>query len=386
MTLTTLVIFDINCFKKIVDFWDMEVADHVDSPFLSSCMLVEHWKSSIALGEHPFLIIFLSGNRIVGFAPLLMKSSFGLRRANNLAYYINPDFFYDDYREVGIDIMVHYLFDELNCESVELTFENESANLMILKKICDRKNINYEMLANEGQAIIPVKNSLDFFKISLDRKTAKEFRRISKKIDRIGSWKISCCSMNCSSIEKIREIERFSWKTNLRGKQRAAKDLGLECIINGAQVNRNCKASFESEVWILNINEIPTAYVIAVKRNKTLFLLKTSFDLRFKEFWPGKFLMNNLIERVFINKIFDNIDLISNLHFVHTWKPLVKKRTTVKLSRNSLLSKAIFIVFENRISHKSLQIIERFRWDRMLRQKESKKLVQKSGVQKDRYI
>ncbi len=380
MTLSTLVIFDINCFKKIVDFWDMEVADHVDSPFISSCMLVEHWKVSIALGEHPFLMIFLSRNRIVGFAPLLVKSSFGLRRVSNLAYYIYPDFFADDYREVGIDIMVSFLFEQFNCESVDITFENESANLIFLKKICDRRNIPYKMLANEGQAIIPVKNSLDFFKRSLDRKTGKEFRRISKKIDKTGSWKIYCCSINCNSLEKIREIERLSWKTNLRGKQRAAKDLGLECILNGAQVNSDCKAFFESEVWILDINEVPIAYVIAVKRNKTLFLLKTSFDLRFKEFWPGKFLMNNLIERVFTSKIFENIDFITNLQFIHVWKPLVKKRTTVRISRNSLLSKVNFLVYENRISQKSLQIIERFRWERMLRQKESKKRVQKSGL------
>ena len=372
MTLSTLVIFDINCFEKIVDFWDMEVADHVDSPFLSSCMLIEHWKLSIALGDHPFLMIFLSGNRIVGFAPLLMKSSFGLRQASNLAYYIYPDFFSDDYREIGIDILVSFLIDELNCESVDITFENESANLIVLKKICDKRNISYEMLANEGQAIIQTKNTLDFFKRSLGRKTVKEFRRISKKIDRTGSWKISCFGMNCSSIQKIREIERLSWKTNLRGKQWATKNLGLECIINGAQVKSKCTASFDSEVWILNINEVPTAYVIAAKRNKTLFLLKTSFDLRFKEFWPGKFLINNLIERVFTDKIFDNIDFITNLHFVQTWKPLVKKRATVRILRKSLLSKVNFLVFENRISHKSLQIIERFRWERMLRQKEKK--------------
>ena len=372
MTLSTLVIFDINCFEKIVDFWDMEVADHVDSPFLSSCMLIEHWKLSIALGDHPFLMIFLSGNRIVGFAPLLMKSSFGLRQASNLAYYIYPDFFSDDYRENGINILVSFLVDELNCESVDITFENESANLIVLKKICDKRNISYEMQANEGQAIIQTKNTLDFFKRSLGHKTVKEFRRISKKIDRTGSWKISCFSVNCSSIEKIREIERLSWKTNLRGKQGATKNLGLECIINGAQVKSKCKASFDSEVWILKINEVPTAYVIAAKRNKTLFLLKTSFDLRFKEFWPGKFLINSLIERVFTDKIFDNIDFITNLHFVQTWKPLVKKRTTVRILRKSLLSKVNFLVFENRISHKSLQIIERFRWERMLRQKEKK--------------
>ena len=76
----------------------------------------------------------------------------------------------------------------------------------------------------------------------------------------------------------------------------------------------------------------------------------------------GKILMNYLIERIFVNKVADKIDFISNLSFVQVWKPLVEKRIYCRILRNVVLSRFRNLVFENRIIRKTSQILENIKW------------------------
>jgi hypothetical protein len=307
-------------------------------------------------------MVFLSNKKIVGFAPLLMRSRFGFRYVCSFDQYTCPEFLYDDYRETCINQMVSILFRRLNCESAEITFRDESTNEKILDKVCGRMNFSYKAFPQEGQAIIPVKNSLNSFRQSLNRKDKKEFRRISRKLDKLGSWKISCSDIDQSSITKIWAIERHSWKTQLKGKKKAIKDWGLSAILKGAERNKAGKSYFESKVWFLELNGTPISYVLTMKRNKTEIFAKTSFDARLREVSPGIFLMDTLIERVFSGKLANKIDFISNLPFAQVWKPLVVKRINYRILRNPALSRARIIVFENRIILKASQIIESYKW------------------------
>ena len=336
--------------------------DHVDDPFLFSSLIAEHWKLSQRLGWHPFLMVFLSKNKIVGLAPLLMRSRFGFRYVCSFDQYTCPEFFHDKYREACINQMISILFRRLNCESAEITFRDENVNQKIIEKVCRKMNFSYKTFPQEGQAIIPVKNSLDSFRQSLNRKDKKEFRRIRRKLDKIGSWEISCSDINHTSLAKIWEVERHSWKTELKGKRKAIKDWGLSAILEGVERNKEGKSYFESEVWFLELNGTPLSYVLTMKRNKTEVFAKTSFDARYREISPGIFLMNTLIERVFSGKLANKIDFISNLPFAQVWKPLVAKRINYRILKSIALSRARIIVFENRIILKASQIIESYKW------------------------
>jgi len=362
MTISTLVVTDIDRFIGMKDFWDGELKDHTDDPFLLSCMLIEQWKLSQKLGWNPLLMLFVSSGEIIGFAPLLMRSNLGFRQVSNFDHYRWPDFFSDNNREVCIDKMLSFLFKQLNCESASLTFEDESDNLRTLQKVCASRGLKFTKAPQEGQAIIPITGSLNSYKESLKRKDRKEFERNGRKLDKLGSWQISCFALNHSSISKIWAIERFSWKANLEGKKKALKTLGLESILNGIQRNSESEPLFESEVWTLELNNLPLAYVVVMKRNKTVFFVKTSFDSRFKIVSPGMFLMNELIERVFENMVAEKIDFISNIPCVQVWKPLVKKRAVITILRNPSLSRARNLVFENRVSLKTSQITEGLVW------------------------
>lgn len=360
--LSTLVISELNHFVQIRDFWDQELKDHIDDPFLFSSLIIEQWKLNQQLGCHPFLLIFLSEKKIVGFAPLLIKTRFGFRYVSSFDSYTCPEFFQDNLREKCVDQIVNILFRQLNCKSADINFRDEPANQRIVDKVCRNRNLNYTLFPQEGRAIIPVRNSLDSFRRSLNRKNVKEFGRLHRKLDKLGPWQISNFDLYNTSIIKIWEVESHSWKAKLKGKRKGIKDLGLSSILKGVKRNQEGKPYFESEVWFLELNNKPIAYVLTMKRNKTEFFAKTSFDSRFKDVSPGIILMNYLIERIFVNKVADKIDFISNLSFVQVWKPLVEKRIYCRILRNVVLSRFRNLVFENRIIRKTSQILENIKW------------------------
>jgi hypothetical protein len=344
--------------------WNRAMEAEVYDPFLFGSLIIEHWKLSQKLGWHPFLMIFLSEKKIIGFAPLLMRSRFGFRYVSNFDQYTCPEFFSKKYREVCIDQIVKYLFRNLNCETANLTFWDESPDQRILEKVCRNQNLTYTRVPQEGQAIIPVKTDLDYFKKSLNRKDVKEFQRIGRKLDKLGSWCISCLNLSSDSLAKIWEIEQHSWKAGLKGKEKAKKDLGLTSILNGVERSKKGPSFFESEVCFLNLNSKPIAYVLIMYRKKTVLFAKTSFDARFKEVSPGIFLMNALIEKVFRSKKADKIDFISNLPCVRIWKPLIVKRVTFGIQQNVFLSKARSFVFDNPIRLRASKIFERLVWEK----------------------
>jgi len=351
------------------DFWDRELCDRVDDPFLSGCMMDLHWKLGQRVGFHPFMLVFLREERIVGFAPLMMRTRFNLRTVSNFDQYTCPDFFVDDYREVCIWKMVDFLFGRLKCGSVNLTFKDESENQRVLEKVCEKRGLKFSRVPQEGQAIIPVNTSLKGFKGSLSRNTRKKFKRIGKKLASLGSWKISSYDVDQSSIEKVWVVEKFSWKNVLEGKKKAIKDWGIEFALRGAQRGRSGEGFFDSELCFLEVNDVPIAYVLVLKHNQIVFFAKTSYDQRFGGVSPGIFLLNDLIEKVFQEGSMEKIDFYTALPFMQLWKPKIKKRVTINIEKRSFLSNILFLVFDNRLSSRFLKFVEQLRWKKKVRSK-----------------
>ena len=57
--ISVLVVWDLDRFVSMEAFWDRELCDHVDDPFLSGCLMDEYWKLGLRLGFRPFIMIFL---------------------------------------------------------------------------------------------------------------------------------------------------------------------------------------------------------------------------------------------------------------------------------------------------------------------------------------
>jgi hypothetical protein len=363
MGISTLVVSDIDRFVGMRDFWDRQLMDRVDNPFSSGSLMIEHWKLGLRLGDHPFLIIFLLDDEIVGFAPLTMRSKFGFRQVSSLHTFIYPEFFHDDIREACLEEMVDYLFGRLNCKSVELTFKENSLNQNVLEKVCNKKGFTYSSFPEEGEAIISINNSFESFQKSLGCKVRKKFRKARKKV--VGSWEIYDSKFDSNSIKKIWEVEKHSWKNDLSGRDKAMKNWGLVIILEAVKQNGEGEPFFDSEVWFLDLDKITISYQLVLKRNGKAFFLKTSYDSRFKKIYPGKFLINELIERIFREQTVSEINFITNLPFVNDWKPSVRSRTKVKIERNTIKSKIQHLLFENRASYKIVNFFEDLKWKKL---------------------
>jgi len=81
--------------------------------------------------------------------------------------------------------------------------------------------------------------------------------------------------------------------------------------------------------------------------------------------YPGKFLINELIERIFREQTVSEINFITNLPFVNDWKPSVRSRTKVKILRSTIKSKIQRLLFENRVSYKSINFLEGLKWKKL---------------------
>jgi len=363
MGISTLVVSDLDGFLKMKDFWDRELCDRVVDPFFSGCMLVEHWRLGLKVGWRPFLVVFLCEGRIVGFASLAMRSRFGFREVCNLNPYASPVFFVDELRGVCIGLLVDFLFDRLNCESVDLTFEGGSDNLRVLEMVCGVRGFKFSSLPFEGRAVIPVLSDFEVFQRSLSSQTRKSFRKASRRLDGLGSWKIISAKVDCSSVKRIWEVERYSWKRSLKGKDRAVNDFDLSHVLRA--VENNNEIFFESKVWFLELDGLPIAYQLVLKHNKTAFFMKTSFDKRFKRISPGKFLINELIKHVFMEQSVERIDFVSNQPFVKVWNPLMVDRTQIRIKRSPFASKVKGLLLENLVFRRFTSFLEVLKWKKL---------------------
>jgi hypothetical protein len=365
MSISVLVISDIAHFLRMKDVWDQSLRDRSANPLLCSCILAEHFKLSQRLGWHPFLFVFLSGGRLIGFAPLVTRLRFGFRQVCSLNQFVYPDFFVDDYREICTNSLIGFLFERLNCESLEITFEDGSVNQGVLESVCNERGLYFHRVPAEGEAIVVADISLESFRSFLGGGRRKKFNRIARKVAAKGSWRIFGVEPDSNSLEKIWQIEKHSWKSNLKGKDKAIKNWDLSHFLCGVQRNNKNDSLFESKIWFLELDNVPISYQLIMKRNRTAYFIKTSYDSRFSEISPGIFLINDLVERVFREQTIDKISFVSNQPFVKDWKPTVRKRTTVKIEQNPRVSIIWRFLFENRLSQRSTNFFEYLKWKRL---------------------
>ena len=366
LDISTLVISDVERFAKIKDFWDQEIKKRFSNPFLFSSLLIELWKYRQQMGDCPFLMIFTSKKKIVGFAPLVINSSFGFRRVASFDIDTHLEVFEDKIREKCIDITLDFIFNRLRCRSADFTLGYESSDHIMLMNIYEKKGLKYSSFFETGQAVIPVKTSWSAYRQNLKSKDLRHLDKVKRRIDGLGPCRVCSSEVNSDSLKKIWTVENHSWKSGLRGKERALKDLGLDAILRGVQRSLREKVGFETKVWTLELNGAPIAYILTMQNNGALYLAKTSYDMRYSSASPGLFLFDDLICQVFNGRTAETIDFITDFRFSKFWRPLVYKRITVRVVRGLLYSKVYRCVFENRVCYRSLKVLEQVKWEKIM--------------------
>lgn len=347
MGISTKVITDFNRLLEIENIWNRELLNYSEDPLLYSRLFSEFMQFWESKRWTPMVFTFWSNNRLVGMAPLKMQETFYSKYVCNLEGEVYSNFIvFDEYREICMTQLVDLLFNRLNCWSAVITLDSSSPNLRLLEKVCETKGLHFRKTPYNGRAIIPVETGWDQFYGSLKNSVRKEFRRTKRKMDDLGSWKISCAEIDSNSVERIFAVERMSWKAEWRARNNLQEDYTLRGFLKAHQPKGEIEPICDSEIWFLEVDGLAIAYQIVLLYKGTAVFAKTSYDGRFKSFSPGKFLLNGIIREVFSKRNVKKIDFITNLPFVQIWNPVCENRTRVTIERHHFLSATVRFVHE----------------------------------------
>jgi hypothetical protein len=114
-------------------------------------------------------------------------------------------------------------------------------------------------------------------------------------------------------------------------------DQNLSLFWRGLLSTAGTQSGFEWDVWFLDFNDRPIAYVLVMKYKETAFIAKTSFDERYKKLYPGIYIVNVAIRDIFHQGQVRTVDFLTNLPFETRWKPFCVRRIELLMCRKEII-------------------------------------------------
>ena len=337
---TIEVITDSKEFLKIEHLWNLLVDESFASPFLLSGFVKQSMDSSNPNDWSPLLLMFSVNGHVVGFAPLAIKTKFGIRSVKFLFdFTYHPDFIVpDQHRELFIEHILDFLFKNLNCKFLDFSLHANSPNLPILKRYCRHQKINFSIAREMGNNVIQINGDWTQYESLRGRNFKKQFRRLKNCFDHAGSWKIVCTQGNnpVEVIQRILDVERLSWKEKCRALRSETLDPSLMFDLEAAQHTARIEPSFTWKVYFLNLNERILAYVLVFQYKETAFLVKTSYDERYKKLSPGSFLQYFVVREFFGTMAVKSIDFVTDLEYHRRWTSTCLPRIRIMIANGTL--------------------------------------------------
>lgn len=367
MRILTRVITDFSKLLEIEDFWNELINKTSENPFFLTGFLKQFMDFYRSNGWTPLVLVISVDEMIGGIAPLMTKKKFGVRFVKFLSEsWFSPDFIADDrYRKICIGLTLDFLFKTFRCQFVDLTLPAESPSLQILKQMCKAKKIYFctkrWRWADMGHTIIPISHSWHEFTKLRGYNFRRRFeKRLKQNLNRAGSWKIICIGnedKESAVIEKILNVERMSWKHLWRTRRGMGTDQDLLMIWNGAQYMARIEPNFKWSVWFLELNEQTIAYALVLQYKKVAFIVKTSYDKRYKKLQPGIYINNEAIRDLFNKRQVGKIDYLTDLPFHRNWTSICLPRVKVMMSRRGIVPIIMGYVFASEYTRNIVESI-----------------------------
>ena len=352
MKVTIRAISDSRSLSEIEDEWNCMINKHSESPNLLSGFVKQFIDSDSPKGWFPILLLITVNDRIVGASPFKIKTKFGIRIAKFLPKLrFSQDLVAEDqYRDLCMAHTIDFLFKTLRCQIVDFTLPLESPNLKILKEKCQACGIKLDTRPQMGHSLLLVEHTWDEFEAFRGGNFRRKFKKIERNLTRFGSWRITSCEKGNDEsevIKRILDVESKSWKEEWRTQSGEESDQDLQVIWNGALRTAQTASDFNWRIWFLEVNDTAIAYALVFQYKETAFIVKTSYDERYKRFYPGIFVINAAIRGLLNGGQVKKIDFLTNLPFMETWTSLSLPRVGVTMSRKSILSIMIRFVLSN---------------------------------------
>ena len=356
---------------------DAFIESHTANPFMLTSFLKEHMCWAVSNKCTPIVLIIKADEKIVGVATLVLKrvdgtlrfllrSQLGAYSAESLFRFSrSPDFVLDDdYREESLQCVLSFVFNTVGCRFATEYFPFDTPNLHLLASKCedDRISLRTTSEATIGYRFIPVNSDWDSFQSSRGSNFRHKFKKMERNLS-VAGISNTLLFENAAAVkdvlQKILEVDEASWKPKDQTSERA-NELGL--FWDAASTAYRTYSGFKFFVWLLELNGNPIAYCIGCQYKETAYLVKTSFDDKWRTLFPGIYIMNLAIRDFFRNGDVKAISFMTNLPFTETWASLYAPRIKVLMSCGTLPGLCEFLA-----QNKGFQLLFRLARSRYLR-------------------
>jgi hypothetical protein len=318
--ISTKVICSINDLIELEKDWNSFIREKTSNPFLLSNFFVKFLEHNLKEGWSPLIIIFSKDQIMIGVAPLVIKTLFGMRIAK---FALPPSYFPDiiidsQYQDVCLNVTCDILFKRLNCQIIELILPVESPNTIKMKNLpCSR----FSLLPERGHSFLLIDRDWLQFEKKLNKKHRQTQRRTIKLLNSTNDWQTRFFDgiHGREAFGQILEVEQSSWKREWRTKNKINADPFLPIVFEGVQETMQYEKDLNSSIWVLEVNSRPIAYVLVVKYKEFFYITKTSYNKDYKIFYPGLFIMNIALSELFKEGQTKKIDFLTSLPFMKNW-------------------------------------------------------------------
>jgi len=190
-----------------------------------------------------------------------------------------------------------------------------------------------------GSCIVPTRHTWDEFETLRGSGFRRKFKRIERHLDRAGSWKIACVengNRGSDAFKRIVDVEKMSWKEALRIRKRKKMDQELLMIWKESQYMTSIEPDFNWSVWLLELNDRTLSYVFVLQYKGVAYLVKTSYDERYRRFAPGIYILNAAIRELFNKGQVSKIDFLTDFPFMRIWTSICLPRVRVLMLQKSV--------------------------------------------------
>lgn len=341
MTFSVRVISDIREFGKIAGLWNCFVRKHTEDPYVLHEFVYTIMRMKYSPPWDPLIFVGYNGAEIVGIAPLMMRKQFGARVVNSVLRPSQCLITDDRFREQFIDGLLELLFRTFKCKTANLIFQTGDSDLSTLEKSCAAKRIFFAATKHMGCRILATEGKWDQFESSKGSNFRNRFRKMEKKLNRSGSCRVAAveCQDDDAILVKILDIDKTSWKEGRRIGEKGDQDLLITW--KAAELAARNVTCFKNKAWILELNSLPIAFALVFQNGKTATIAKTSYDARYRNLYPGMYIVNSAIRDLFNDNTVNNIDFVTNLPFMEAWTPNFRDRQQIFLGKGFLVRRAL---------------------------------------------
>jgi CelD/BcsL family acetyltransferase involved in cellulose biosynthesis len=301
----------------------------------------------LSTNKVPTIFVLRLRGKIVGLAPLLLGSKFGVRSGKVLCEpSLSPDIVIEPAsREIFVEEMLEHLLNRTGVQYLDLILPSSSPNLRAIQTQCENDGRPLQALPVDGHTTLSLPPSWQDYARQRGKNFKKHLNSINGKLDRAGSWNVVRSILSQEAIESINLVEKKSWKENWRDKAHS-NDPELSAILKSSQEATYLDKNFEVLVWLLELNNERIAYNIVLFYKDTAFAAKTSYDNRFSKMSPGIFLGNIMIKEIIESKRAKRIDFLTDLSYQGKWSNEIASRSRILISEKGAAS-AILPIFSS---------------------------------------